>query len=145
MSDELDPDVWMPHLFFVLQTAAHCYPGKPNAIMKRKYYDFVQNLPIIMPCPRWQSRFAEMLDVYPVSPFLGSRDDFHTWLYFIRNAVFKKMGKGEISSTDFNDHYYGEYLPKQIIADNHWKITKQTVFFGFIFVGVLLCVYLCRK
>jgi hypothetical protein len=144
MSDPLNPDIWFPHLFFMLQTAAHCYPGKPNAIMKRKYYDFIQNLPILMPCPYWQSRFSDLLDQYPISPFLGSRDDFHTWLYFIRNDVYKRLGRGEVSSTEFNDQYYGEYLPKPIIQDRMWRHTKTTLVIGMVIIGIVAGIYLTK-
>lgn len=143
MSDPLNPNVWMPHYFFMLQTIAHCYPGQPNAIMKRKYYDFVQNIPILMPCPRWQSRFCALLDEYPVTPFLGSRDEFHTWLYFIKNAVYKEMGKGSQTVTEYNDEYYENYQPKTVTLGHQWKISKRTMLSGIILVciiGIITCI-----
>jgi hypothetical protein len=142
MSDPLNPDIWMPHFMFVLQSVSHCYPGQPSSVMKRKYYDFIQNLPILMPCPKWQVRFSDLLDEYPVSPFLGSRDAFNTWLYFIRNAVYKMMGKGEQSVTEYNDTYYGEYLPKPLIQHNKLIANRQTIFAVLIIIGIGVGVYL---
>lgn len=142
MSDPLNPEIWMPHYFFMLQSITHCYPGQPNQIMKRKYYDFIQNLPIMMPCPKWQARFSDLLDEYPVSPFLGSRDSLHTWLYFIKNAVHRMMGKPEQTVTEYNDNYYGEYLPKQVSITQKWHINKQTLISALIMICILCVIKL---
>ena len=46
---ELDPKVWGPHYWFVLQTISLSYPLSPNDVTKKKYYDFIQNLPLFLP------------------------------------------------------------------------------------------------
>ena len=43
----LDPNIWGPHYWFFLHTLALTYPETPNDVIKKKYYDFYQNLPII--------------------------------------------------------------------------------------------------
>ena len=56
---ELDPTVWLPHFWFFLYSTAHCYPDTPNSVTKRKYYDFVLNLPLYFPnatCSNYFSR-----------------------------------------------------------------------------------------
>jgi hypothetical protein len=45
----LDPKVWGPHYWFFLHTLAMTYPHHPNAVTKKKYYEFVQNLPLFLP------------------------------------------------------------------------------------------------
>ena len=42
----LNPTVWGPHYWFVLHTIALSYPLSPNTTTKKKYYDFIQNLPV---------------------------------------------------------------------------------------------------
>ena len=42
----LDPNIWGPHYWFVLHTIALSYPHTPNEVMRKKYYDFVQNIPL---------------------------------------------------------------------------------------------------
>ena len=34
---KLNPNVWMPHLKFTLQTMAITYPSNPNDVAKKKY------------------------------------------------------------------------------------------------------------
>ena len=45
----LDPNIWGPHYWFFLHTIAMSYPIHPNAVTKKKYYDFVQNIPLFIP------------------------------------------------------------------------------------------------
>ena len=45
----LDPKVWGPHYWFVLHTIALTYPITPNDVCKKKYYDFIHNLPLFLP------------------------------------------------------------------------------------------------
>ena len=45
----LDPKIWGPHYWFVLHTIALQYPLHPTKIIKKKYYDFIQNLPLFIP------------------------------------------------------------------------------------------------
>ena len=71
---DLDPDVWLPHFWFFLYTVAHSYPVFPNKITKRKYYDFIQNLPLYIPHEGVRKHFIQVLDYFPVTPYLDNQD-----------------------------------------------------------------------
>ena len=45
----LEPNIWGPHYWFVLHTIALTYPHTPNEVMRKKYYDLIQNLPLFLP------------------------------------------------------------------------------------------------
>ena len=45
----LDSNVWGPHYWFFLHTIALTYPHNPNEVVKKKYYDFIQNLHLFIP------------------------------------------------------------------------------------------------
>jgi hypothetical protein len=62
----LDPKVWGPFYWFVLHTIALTYPTHPNDVIKKKYYDFIQNLPLFLPVPEIGNIFTSLLDKYPV-------------------------------------------------------------------------------
>ena len=47
-TNSLDANVWGPHYWFVLLTMATSYPKNPNDVTKKKYYEFIQNLPLFM-------------------------------------------------------------------------------------------------
>ena len=72
----LDSKVWGPHYWFVLYSIAITYPNTPNNVTKKKYYEFIQNLPLFLPHDEISNYFSNMLIKYPVTPYLDSRDSF---------------------------------------------------------------------
>ena len=68
-----NPKIWGPQYWFVLHTIALNYPLNPNSTVKKKYYDFIQNLPLFFPEYPFGSNFIDLLDKYPVSPYLESK------------------------------------------------------------------------
>ena len=109
-----DPEVWGSHYWFFLHTVAHSYPLTPNAITKRKYYDLIQNLPLFIPQAEIGNKFSELLNKYPVTPYLDSRESFVRWMHFIHNKINLIIGKEEISLMEANDRYEAAYKPKSI-------------------------------
>ena len=47
-----NPEVWGPHFWFTIFTMALYYPLTPSNVTKKKYYDFIINLPIFLPCEK---------------------------------------------------------------------------------------------
>ena len=88
-----DPSVWGPHYWFFLHTIAESYPMHPNEVTKRKYYDLIQNLPIFIPIDEIGNFVSQLLDKYPVTPYLDNRDSFVRWMNFIQNKVNVNIGK----------------------------------------------------
>ena len=89
----LDPDVWGPYYWFVLMTIALCYPLNPNDVTKKKYYDFIHNIPLLIPVEKLGNNFSNLIDQYPVTPYLDSRDSFIKWTHFIHNKVNQSLDK----------------------------------------------------
>ena len=89
----LNPEIWGPHYWFVLYTIAVSYPVSVNAITKKKYYDFIQNLPLFLPIENIGNVFCKFLDRYPVTPYLDSRESFIKWVHFIHNKINLYLGK----------------------------------------------------
>ena len=58
----LNPEIWGPHYWFFIYTLALSYPLNPNDTTKKKYYDFIQNLPIFIP---------DVLTIYSTLKFLA--------------------------------------------------------------------------
>lgn len=130
---DLDPDIWMPNMWFFLRTIAHTYPDSPNPVIKRKYYDFIQNLPLFIPHLEWRKQFSNILDSVPITPYLANRDSFFFWIHFIENRMNRIMEKEEYTILQHMDQYYKEYLPKEIIISRKFGIQKKYIVLGFIF------------
>jgi hypothetical protein len=115
-------------------TIAMTYPKYPNEVSKRKYYSFIQNLPIFIPSSEIGNKFEEVLDKYPVTPYLTNRDSFIRWVYFIHNKINYMTGKEEISYDSAIEKYLAEYRPKQISLSDKFKIQKKYILLLFLII-----------
>ena len=133
-----DSTVWGPHYWFFLHTVAEAYPLTPNEVTKRKYYDLIQNMPLFIPIAEMGNKFSEMLDKYPVSPYLDNRDSFVRWVHFIHNKINVSLGKEEVLFADALEKYRGEYKPKPVYL--HEKIHLRRHYVHAILI--LICLFL---
>ena len=133
-----DQNVWGPHYWFFLHTIAEAYPLTPNEVTKRKYYDLIQNMPLFIPIAEMGNKFSEMLDKYPVSPYLDNRDSFVRWVHFIHNKFKVMLGKNEVLFADALEQYRGEYKPKPVYLHERIHIRRQYVHI----ILILLCLFL---
>lgn len=139
-SDRFDPHVWGPHYWFFLHSVSESYPKFPNAVTKRKYYDLLQNFPLFIPNQEIGNKFSEMLDKYPVTPYLDNRDSFVRWVHFIHNKVNVTLGKEEISLPAALEKYRAEYKPKAIILSDKISLRKHYIH-AFLILLLLLLIY----
>jgi len=141
----LDPIVWGPHYWFVLHTIALTYPSHPNETIKKKYYDFVHNIPLFLPITTIGNKFSALLDKYPVTPYLDSQQSFVKWIHFIHNKINVQLGKPELTMEDAMVLYYEHYKPKAIKEKEQRKRREKYVFTGLILLIALLTMYLYKK
>jgi fumarate reductase subunit C len=123
----LDPKIWGPRYWFVLQTIAMNYPLYPNNISKKKYYDFIQNLPLLIPVNDIANAFSKLLDDFPVIPYLDSRESFIKWLHFIHNKINLKVNLPEITLEESLKNYYDNYRDEKCIINSEY-ISKKKIF-----------------
>jgi hypothetical protein len=133
-----DQNVWGPHYWFFLHTIAEAYPLTPNEVTKRKYYDLIQNMPLFIPIAEMGNKFSEMLDKYPVSPYLDNRDSFVRWVHFIHNKFNTLLGKNEVLFADALEKYRVEYKPKPVYLHERIHIRRQYVHI----ILILVCLFL---
>jgi hypothetical protein len=135
-----DATVWGPHYWFFLHSIAFTYPEYPNKITKRKYYDLIQNFPLFIPSEEIGNKFSELIDKYPVTPYLGSRESFSRWTVFIHNKVNQILGKKELTYLEGCDEFFNHYKPKQVSLSEKFKWNKKYLHFLIIFV-LLIFIY----
>lgn len=142
----LDPEVWGPHYWFVIFTMALTYPENVTKVTKKKYYDFIQNLPLFLPCSECGVHFAKLLDKYPVTPYLDSKDSFMRWVHFIHNRVNEELDEPKplINLKQALERYYKLYEKKKEkhIANEIAPYISYIYYGVFIFVIVMLIWYL---
>ena len=137
----LDADVWGPHYWFFLHTLAYAYPDFPTAVTKRKYYDFVMNLPLFIPVPKMGADFEHILDEFPVSPYLVNRESFMRWVNVVHNQYNLQRAKEPVPFHESVHLYLKNYAPSPVVR-SHFdrKYTVRVLYLGFI---VLLLVAIC--
>jgi hypothetical protein len=141
----LEPTVWGPYYWFVLHTIALTYPSRPNETIKKKYYDFVHNIPLFLPISIIGNKFSTLLDKYPVAPYLDSQQSFVKWMHFIHNKINVLLDKPELTMEDAMVHYYEHYKPKIIKEKEQRKRREKYVFMGLILTILLMTLYLYKK
>ena len=128
MTVHLDPKVWGPHYWFFIHTIAMTYPHHPNAVTKKKYYEFIQNLPLFLPVEEISSEFSKLIDKYPITPYLDNRDSLISWTHFIHNKINQKLEKPQISLNDFYIKYYEEYKSDNVKAVEYYKLKEKVIY-----------------
>jgi hypothetical protein len=121
------------------------YPLRPNSVTKKKYYEFIQNLPLFIPVENIASDFSKLLDQYPITPYLDSRDSFIRWVWFIHNKINEKLEKPKLSLHEFYEQYYEQYKSNdvKIRESSRWK--EKLIYTIMVISIVFLMVYLYNK
>ncbi|MDB4345573.1 Erv1/Alr family FAD-linked sulfhydryl oxidase [bacterium] len=136
--------IWGPHYWFVLHTIALRYPKKPNDVTKKKYYDLISNFPLFIPDTKIGDEFAELLDKYPVTPYLDNNNTFSKWMHFIHNRINEKINKPTVTYNDFLEQYYSLYKPKEEINRENFKHREKLIYGGILLI-VIISIYIIYK
>tara|TARA_Y100000992_G_C21272421_1_gene497703 strand:- start:2684 stop:3115 length:432 start_codon:yes stop_codon:yes gene_type:complete len=138
------PEIWGPHYWFVLHTIALTYPHHPNDLTKKKYYDFISNLPLFIPDKKIGDYFAELLDKYPLTPYLDNNNTFSKWMHFVHNRINENLNKKTILYNDFLENYFSLYKPKEQVNQESLKNKEKIMYIALIFI-ILVLIYIIYK
>lgn len=141
----LSPEIWVPQLQFLLQTISVMYPVNPNDVSKKKYYDTINNLPVFFPHKPMGEHFTKLLNQYPLTPYLKSRESFMRWVHFINNKINIYMNKEQETFYDSLENYYKFYKPEEIIKSENSKQKKKYIEISIIVAIICSIIYLLKK
>jgi len=133
----IEPEIWGPYYWGFLHTIAFRYPNYPTTITKKKYYEFIHNLPLFIPTESISKSFSKLLDKYPVTPYLDNKTSFIRWTHFIHNKINKKLDKSTIKF----DKFFSEYNYRKKNKKNNYKSIIKIIFFSLIFSVLLYLIY----
>ena len=123
--EKFDPIVWGPHYWFFLHTISYTYPLYPNEVTKRKYYDLIQNMPLFIPNAKIGNTFSQILDNFPVEPYLVNRDSFIRWMHFIHNRINRLLDKEEKANKEIELAVIGREK-RRLIAQREFDIAQDS-------------------
>jgi len=142
---QFDSTVWGPHFWFFLHTIAMAYPHHPNSVSKKKYYELIMNIPLFIPIETMGNDFSKLLDEYPVTAYLDSRDSLIRWMHFIHNKINEKLEKPKITLNEFYLKYYEEYKPKELKFKEYYRWKEKLIYTLVVMGATGLIVYLYNK
>jgi hypothetical protein len=135
----LDPEIWGPHYWFFLHTISMTYPKYPNAVTKKKYYEFIQNLPLFIPVEKISTEFYKLIEEYPITPYLDNKESLIRWMHFIHNKINKRLEKPTITLHEFYKIYYESYKPRETKYKEFYKAAHKILYFliiaSILFIG----------
>lgn len=140
-----DPAVWGPHYWFFLHTIAHIYPECPDKATKRKYYDLIHNMPTFLPIGTMGNRFSDLINKYPVTPYLDNRESLVRWVHFIHNKINVMIGKEEITLLESVDLYFAQYKASPIIIMEKLNIKKHHIYISLSLICIILIYIYSRE
>ena len=140
----LDAKIWGPSYWNFLFTMALTYPLRPNETSKKKFYDFISNFSLFIPVPNMANHFSELIDHYPVTPYLDSRESMIKWVHFIHNKVNVSLNIPEISLEDALHKYYKQYEPKETQLKNDIIKNNKYLYLGFITILIMFSFYVYK-
>ena len=129
--------IWGPPFWKTLHTICHHYPLQPNSIMKKKMYDFFHNLPVFLPDHDIGDKFSEILDQYPMKPYLDTRDALCKWIHFIHNQINIRLNKPQLSYKEYIKQY--TYIPSEPTTNKYFNYT------GFVVITLLLIIIFSKN
>ena len=141
----MNADIWGPHYWFVLHTISMNYPINPNKVTKKKYYEFIQNVPLFLPDQKMGDHMLVLLDKYPVMPYLDSRESFVKWMHFFHNKINEHLDKPYVDFETFTENYYKNYKPLREIHEENNKHREQIVYLLIVAILIGIIVYLYKK
>jgi hypothetical protein len=141
---EYDPKVWGPCYWFFLDNLAFTYPSHPNDIIKKKYYDFIQNLPIFIPHYKISTEFQDLLSLYPVKAYLDNKKSLIAWVNFIHNKINIKLEKPQLNIETYYINYYKKYDTK-IINKTFKRIKKYISYIILLSLLIFTAIFYYNK
>ncbi len=87
--------IWGPHAWVTLHSIAYCYPTNPTNIDKEKYNNFYNLVGDVLPCFYCRDSYKEFIkngNTKLDNNVLNNRESLTKWLYYVHEAVNKKLG-----------------------------------------------------
>lgn len=132
-------DIWGPPFWHFLHMIAMKYPENPNNTMKKKYYDFINNIPIFIPNEKMSNNFANLITEYPVSPYLDNNISLSKWMHFIHNKINELLNKPLLSYEEFINNFKSLYNQPENI--NIFNKNRKNIIFICTLIFILICIY----
>jgi hypothetical protein len=94
---------------------------------------------LFLPDPSYGKNYKNLLDKYPLAPFLDNRDSLVKWTNLIHNKINQQLEKRTINLHDFYEAYYIENSKTNEVF-NFKKMKSKFLWLVIIFVLLVFIV-----
>ena len=105
----MEPNIWGSGAWTFLHSITLNYPNNPTITIKKKYLDFFNILPEILPCDICKFNFKKHIKKHPIRFYLNSKETLCKWLVNIHNLTNIDNNKSTISYEEFLKIYKKKY------------------------------------
>jgi FAD-linked sulfhydryl oxidase len=130
----MNPEVWGPHLWFVLHTLSFNYPYEPTEDDKKKMINFIHALSEIIPCGKCQRHFKQNLEKLPIEQHLENKKQFVEWVIQMHNFVNEANGKRIYSYDEVIQLYLNYYMKNQYKKYMKWGVSIVVIVIFIYFI-----------
>ena len=105
-----DPEVWGPAFWLTIHMSSHSAPENINNEDVKKYWGFIESLPLIIPCARCKGHAQAWVDQHRSQwrTICASKDNLSRFFSEFHNEVNRRTGKPEMSLTEIQKMFTGE-------------------------------------
>ena len=86
-----------------------------------------------------------ILDEFPVSPYLNSKTSFMKWIHFVFNKINKKLELNTETFYESLEEYYKHYKPKEILNKEQIKNKKKYLYGASFILFLTIAIYYYNK
>ena len=101
----LPPEIWGPLFWSTMHIISLAYPDDPTYSEKRAAKELFNAMAHLLPCPVCRSHYKDILQMSPVETWLDDRKSLIEWVWATHNKVNVKLGKPEITLSEFYTRY----------------------------------------
>lgn len=101
--DYKDPKVWGPHFWFMMRCIANTYPDRPNKQHQKYVFKFYTNLKNLLPCHTCREHYVNVLNIYDVKKYVGSRDSLIKWVELVYSYINEHSKNPQNRSKSLNE------------------------------------------
>ena len=137
--------VWGPNYIFFLQSMAFSYPMKPNDTIKKKFFEFYNNIPVFIPNQKYFSFFCKLIEKHPVSPYLDNQLTLLKWTHKITNEINTLLLQEEVDFDTFMDSYYLHFKDDNLIKKETSKFNEKILYGSIVSVGIMAMIFFYNR
>ncbi|CCV01861.1 Ervl/Alr family protein [Invertebrate iridescent virus 22] len=102
----LEPSIWGPHFWNMFHFISSTYDNKPNQSIKLTMKNFIQSIPVFLPCKECQDHAFDFLRSSNLDKIVENRKELFTFFFNFHNSVNLRLKKPLMKIEDALKKYY---------------------------------------